>query len=77
MDEGSETSSKNVDVKFVALVDNEKLVLHAYNTTQNVMIQGKNRENFVLNVLEPYFRKEIEAKSENSVPLLPKMRIFD
>ena len=53
-----------MDTKIVVLVNNEKLVLHSYNTTQNVMVQGKNRENFVTYVLEPYFRKQTELSMD-------------
>ena len=52
VDEGLENTTKAVDTKIVALVNNEKIVLHSYNTTQNVMVQGKNREDFVFTVLE-------------------------
>ena len=64
VDEGHESSATIVDTKIVVLVNNEKLVLHSYNTTQNVMVQGKNRENFVTYVLEPYFRKQIELSMD-------------
>ena len=64
-DEGLETTAKNVDVNFVAFVYNEKLVLHFYTTPQNIMVQGKCREKFVMNVLEPYFCKQIESNSDN------------
>ena len=38
----------------------DRVVLHAYNGTQNLMIQGKNYEHFALDVLEPFFAKKIE-----------------
>ena len=61
VDEGVESKAMHVDTKLVVLVNGEKVVIHSYNSTQNVMIQGKNRETFVMNVLEPYFRQKIEA----------------
>ena len=61
---GLESSAKHVDTKLVVMVNNNRIVIHCYNSTQNVMIQGRNRENFVSNILEPYFRQQIESSVE-------------
>ena len=44
IDAGIENSEKHVDTKLVVMVNNDRLVLHAYNGTQNLMVQGKNYE---------------------------------
>ena len=61
---GLESSAKHVDTKLVVMVNSNRIVIHCYNSTQNVMIQGRNRENFVSNILEPYFRQQIESSLE-------------
>ena len=64
-EDGKDVNARHVDTKLVALVDNNRLVIHAYNSTQNVMVQGKCRENFVFNILEPFFRQEIDINISN------------
>ena len=57
---GKEQTGNHVDTKLVVMHENDRLVFHAYNGTQNLMIQGKNYEHFALQVLEPIFSKHIE-----------------
>ena len=38
---GFDSSQKHMDTKLVIYANNSRLVLHAYNTTQKLMIQGK------------------------------------
>ena len=45
VDAGIENSAKHVDTKLVVMANNDRLVLHAYNGTQNLMVQGKNYKN--------------------------------
>ena len=52
---GFDSSNKHVDSKVIILAGNERFLLHAYNSTQNLMIQGKNFENLVSNCLQPFF----------------------
>ena len=61
---GVETSEHHIDTKLVLNVNGDRLVLHAYNGTQKLMVQGKNYENFALNCLQPYFFQEIEKSTE-------------
>ena len=58
---GYEKSTKHVDTKLVVMVNNNRFVLHAYNGTQNLMVQDKNYENFATTYLEPFFIDKIEA----------------
>ena len=48
-DAGVDNSEKHMDTKLVVFVNEERIVLHAYNGTQNLMVQGKNFANFVVN----------------------------
>ena len=56
---GSDKSDKHVDTKLVIMFNNDRLTLHAYNSTQNLMVQGVNHEDFAVRVLEPYMRERI------------------
>ena len=61
VDTGTDKSEKHVDTKIVVHTNNERHVIHAYNGTQNVMVQGNNSEHFAINVLEPFFKEKVEA----------------
>ena len=58
-DAGVDKSEKHMDTKLVVFVNDERIVLHAYNGTQNLMVQGKNFANFVGKYPQPYFSKQI------------------
>ena len=54
--------SQNVrDTKIVFNVNAEKVVVHCYNSTQNLMVNGKMYQEFINQYLQPLFVKEIEA----------------
>ena len=55
VDAGVENSKKHVDTKIVVNVNGDRFVLHAYNSTQNLMVQGRNYEKFATDCLKPYF----------------------
>ena len=56
---GIEGTDKHVDTKVVVLVNSNRLVLHAYNSTQNLMVQGKTHEKFAVNCLVPFIGQKI------------------
>ena len=64
-DPGIDVTDKHMDTKLVVVVNNDRLVLHAYNGTQNLMIQGKNHENFAVKYLEPMYMEKINAAMNN------------
>ena len=66
VEEGMEVSSKSVDCKVVVLFNSDRITLHSYKTTQNLMVQGKTHEEFVCDILEPYFRKMIEKAMDSN-----------
>ena len=49
------------------MFNESKIVLNAYNNTQNLMIQGRASDSFVSNILEPCFREMIETSQEKIV----------
>ena len=57
-----------MDTKLDIFANSDRIVLHAYNGTQNLMVQGKNFENLALNYLKPYFTKKIET-DKNTIEL--------
>ena len=48
---GREDSGKSMNTKVAIIVNNDRFVVHAYNSTQKVMIQGKNNAHFAENCL--------------------------
>ena len=60
MDLGIEDSNKHMDTKLVIMANNDRLVVHAYNSRQNVMVQGKDYEKYAIGCFEPFFRQKIE-----------------
>ena len=61
---GTDNSMKHVDTKLTLMVNDDRYTLHAYNGTQNVMVQGRNYENFAVNYLEPFFTEKIDSVAE-------------
>ena len=61
---GMENSEKHVDTKLILMANNDRIVIHAYNGTQNVMVQGQNYEKFALECLEPFFIQQIQVSKE-------------
>ena len=64
LETGFENSEKHMDTKLVVMVENERIVLHAYNSTQNLMVQSKNHEHFAVSCLKPFFLEKIKFASE-------------
>ena len=64
IDSGKDKNQKHVDTKLVILAESSRLVLHAYNSTQKLMVQGQNYESFALNCLEPFFMRKIDETIE-------------
>ena len=59
--DGLEMNAKHLDTKIVFNVNAEKVVVHCYNSTQNLMVNGKMYQEFINQYLQPLFVKEIEA----------------
>ena len=62
---GSEITNKHVDTKITVMIGDIRLVLHAYNSSQNLMVQGKNHNKFVDNCLGSFFFNKIEESEEH------------
>ena len=59
-DQGIDGSENHVDTKLVIIVNSNRIVLHAYNSKQKLMVQGQGYEDFSFNCLEPLFKQKIE-----------------
>ena len=60
----ADNDNKHFDTKVVFQVNGEKAVIHCYNSTQNLKVDGKMFLYFVELYLQPLFMKEIEANKE-------------
>ena len=55
-----EMSAKHLDSKIVFNVNTQKVVIHCYNSTQNIMVNGKMYLEFVSQYLQPLLVEKIE-----------------
>ena len=60
LEHGRELNAKHLDTKIVFNVNGDKVVIHCYNTTQLLMVNGKMYTEFISQYLQPMFKKEIE-----------------
>ena len=62
---GHELNNKHFDTKVTFSVNNQKVVMHCYNSTQNLKVDGIAHSYFVKKFLEPLFRIQVdEFKTE-------------
>ena len=54
---GYEENNKHFDSKIVFLAKGNKIVVHSYNSTQNMKVEGKGYIEFIKVILEPYFKQ--------------------
>ena len=54
---GYEENNKHFDSKIVFLANGNKIVVHSYNSTQNMKVEGKGYIEFIKVLLEPYFKQ--------------------
>ena len=59
-EDGKDSNSKHMDTKIVLFVNEEKVVVHCYNSTQNIMVAGGSYLEFIDRFLKPLFVKDIE-----------------
>ena len=56
---GFEENNKHFDSKIVFLVNENRIVVHSYNSTQNMKVEGKGYSYFIEEFLEPIFTKNV------------------
>ena len=64
---GFEENSRHFDTKVVMFVDGLKVVIHSYNTTQNMKIDGKGYLKFIEKYLEPYYNDNIKRMEKRII----------
>ena len=74
-DDGEDNIKNHIDKKMVVMYDKHKIVLHGYNGTQNLIVQGKQFQKFALNVLKPYFSRKIEEFGDDIDSFNTKVQI--
>ena len=57
---GYEEHLKHFDTKIIFLFGKNRVVIHSYNSTQNMKIEGKGYIDFIEKYLEPYFLQRIK-----------------
>ena len=61
---GRDMGGKHVDTQVEFLVDNDKVKLHCYNTTQLILVNGNGYEKLVNLFLQPFFEAKITNNAE-------------
>ena len=61
---GLELNNKHFDTKIVFHMDGKKVVMHCYNSTQNLKIEGAAYLPFIEKFFQPIIMSEIEAVKE-------------
>ena len=56
---GKESSGKHVNTQIVFFADRDKIVLHLYNTTQLILINGLGYKKFINLFFKPFFESKI------------------
>ena len=51
----------HIDTQVVFYVNRDKVVLHCYNTTQLILVNGHGYLNLVEALLKPYFEAKIDS----------------
>ena len=56
---GVEQNGKHFDTKMLFLVNKDRIVMHGYNSTSNIKVEGSTYLKFINNYLEPLFLQEV------------------
>ena len=62
---GKDIGGKHIDTQIVFFVNRDKVVLHFYNTTQLILINGHGYDRFIETFLKPFFETKIETNLEH------------
>ena len=59
---GKDLNEKHFDTKIVFLVNAQKVTMHCYNSTQNIMVNGSIYVEFIEKFLQPFFQTNVDKK---------------
>ena len=65
--DGLDLNEKHFDTKIVLYVNGNKVVMHGYNSTQNIKVEGSIYLDFIKKFLEPLFKSNIERLKANII----------
>ena len=65
--DGLELNQKHFDTKIVLFVNGNKVVMHCYNSTQNIKVEGSIYLDFIRKFLEPLYQSNIERLKANII----------
>ena len=65
--DGIDLEAKHFDTKIVFSVNTKKVVIHCYNSTQNIKVGGSVYLDFIKNFLEPMFLANIEVMRQKII----------
>ena len=61
---GTDLTGKSIDTQVIFYMNNEKVVLHCYNTTQLILINGVGYLKFLELFLRPFFEEKVRLRHQ-------------
>ena len=61
---GKDAGGKHIDTQVIFFSNRDKIVLHCYNTTQLILVNGHGYSKFIEVFLKPYFESKIALNTE-------------
>ena len=61
---GKDVSGNHIDTQIVFFANRDKVVLHCYNTTQRILVNGHGYSRFIDMFLTPYFESKINLNQD-------------
>ena len=62
---GKDAGGKHIDTQIVFFANRDKVMLHCYNTTQRILVNGHGYAKLIQMFLKPYFESKINMNLEN------------
>ena len=62
---GKDIGGKHIDTQIVFYSNRDKIVMHLYNTTQLILVNGHGYEKFIDIFLKPYFESKVDLNLES------------
>ena len=60
---GKDVSGKHIDTQIIVFINRDKVVLHCYNTTQLILVNGHGYSRLVEVFLKPYFESKVDLNA--------------
>ena len=66
---GKDVGGKHIDTQIVFFSNRDKVVLHCYNTTQLILVNGHGYADFIKVFLKPFFEAKMKINEKDIVRL--------